>query len=117
MSHYFKYNTIEDKIFNNDFVKADEILDPDGDLVPIKQFIQFIEIQSNVTRRPRWLQDHMEPAIAESKELNQTPLKPLSLWVSDDDGVVTTNSGNDKTLLLVQVGQTFNLTKAVKHAY
>ena len=36
LSHYFKYDTIEDKIPSNDFVKADEILDPDGDLVPIK---------------------------------------------------------------------------------
>ena len=59
----------------------------------------------------------MEPAIAESKELNQTPSKPLSMLVSDNDIVIATNSGNDKTSLLVQVGQTFNLTKAVKYAY
>ena len=70
-----------------------------------------------MTRRLHKLQDCMEPMIAESKELNQTPAKPFSMLVSDDNNNVATNSGNDKTSLLVQVRQTFNLTKAVKHAY
>ena len=65
----------------------------------------------------RWLQDHMELVIAESKELNQTPAKPLSMLVSDDNVIVTTNTGNDRKSLLVQVRQTFNLSKTVKHAY
>ena len=59
----------------------------------------------------------MEPAIVESKELNQTPNNPMFMLGSDDDDVVTTTSGNDKTLLIVKVEQTFNLTKAVKLAY
>ena len=59
----------------------------------------------------------MEPAIAESKQLNQTPAKLLSTLVSDDNNIVITNSGNNYKSLLVQVGQTFNLTKAVKCAY
>ena len=59
----------------------------------------------------------MEPAIAESKQLNQTPVRPLSVLVSDDEVVIVTNAGNNHKSLLVQVGQTFNLTKAVKHAY
>ena len=53
----------------------------------------------------------MEPVIAESKELNQTPVKLLPVLVSDHDDVVTIYSGNDKMSLIVQVGQTFNLTK------
>ena len=59
----------------------------------------------------------MEPAIAESKQLNQTPIRPLSMLVSDNNNVAITNAGNDNKLLLVQVEQTFNLTKAVKRAY
>ena len=59
----------------------------------------------------------MEPAIVESKELNQTPRNPISMLVSDNNNVITTTSGNDKTLLLVKVEQTFNLTKVVKLAY
>ena len=35
----------------------------------------------------------MEPAIAESKELNQTPAKPLSVLVSDNDNDNITNAG------------------------
>ena len=55
LSCYFEYDTTEDKIPDNDFIKADEILDPDGDLVPIERFV---EIQSNATRRLHQLQDH-----------------------------------------------------------
>ena len=40
LSHYFEYNTIEDKIPDNDFVKADEILDPDEDLIPVERFVE-----------------------------------------------------------------------------
>ena len=36
LSHYFEYDTIKDKIPDNYFAKADEILNPDRDLVPIK---------------------------------------------------------------------------------
>ena len=32
LSHYFEYDTID----NSDFVKADEILDPGGHLVPVE---------------------------------------------------------------------------------
>ena len=59
----------------------------------------------------------MEPDITESKELNQIPTRPLSIVVSDNDDVVATNADNDKTLLLIKVGETFNLTKTVRHAY
>ena len=48
LSRYFEYNTIENKIPNNNFIKANEILNPDIDLVPVKRFV---EIQSNATRR------------------------------------------------------------------
>ena len=59
----------------------------------------------------------MEPAIAESKELNQTPVNQSSILVSGNNNIIATNSGSNKTSLLVQVEKTFNLTKAVKHAY
>ena len=36
LSHYYEYNTIEDEYPNSEFVKADEILDPDRDLAPIQ---------------------------------------------------------------------------------
>ena len=39
LSHYYDYNTIEDEYPNSEFIKADEILDPDGDLAPVQWFV------------------------------------------------------------------------------
>ena len=36
LSCYYEYDTIEDQYPNSEFVKADEILDPDGDLAPVQ---------------------------------------------------------------------------------
>ena len=47
LSHYYEYNTIEDEHPNSEFIKVDELLDPDGDLAPIQQFV---EIWNNVIR-------------------------------------------------------------------
>ena len=33
--HYYEYDTIEDEYPNSEFVKADELLDLDGDLAPV----------------------------------------------------------------------------------
>ena len=40
LSCYYDYNTIEDEYPNCEFVKDDELLDPDGDLAPIQQFVE-----------------------------------------------------------------------------
>ena len=40
LSRYYEYNTIEDEYPNSEFIKADEILDPDGDLAAIQRFIE-----------------------------------------------------------------------------
>ena len=40
LSHYYEYDTIKDEYPNSKFVKADEILDPDGDLAPIQRFVE-----------------------------------------------------------------------------
>ena len=40
LSCNYEYDAIEDKYPNTEFVKADEILDADGDLAPIQQFIE-----------------------------------------------------------------------------
>ena len=40
LSHYNEYDTIEDEYPNSEFVKVDEILDPDGDLAPVQGFIE-----------------------------------------------------------------------------
>ena len=33
---YYEYDTIEDEYPNSESIKADEILDPDGDLAPVQ---------------------------------------------------------------------------------
>ena len=40
MSRYYEYDTIEDEYPNSKFIKADKILDPDGDLAPVQQFVE-----------------------------------------------------------------------------
>ena len=36
LSRYYEYDTIEDEYPNSEFIKADKILDPDGELAPIQ---------------------------------------------------------------------------------
>ena len=36
LSRYYEYDTFEDEYPNSEFVKPDEILNPDGDLAPIQ---------------------------------------------------------------------------------
>ena len=40
LSHYYKYDTIEDVHPDKKFIKADEILDPDGELLLVKRFVE-----------------------------------------------------------------------------
>ena len=40
LSCYYEYDTIEDEYPNSEFVKADKMLDLDGDLAPIQRFIE-----------------------------------------------------------------------------
>ena len=55
LSRYYEYNTIEGEYPNSEFIKADEILDPDGDLAPIQRFV---EIQNHAIRRSQRLQEN-----------------------------------------------------------
>ena len=69
LSHYYKYDTIEDKHPNKEFVKADEVLDPNGELLPVEIFV---EIWNNMIRQSCGLQDKPSDAVAESVALNNT---------------------------------------------
>ena len=40
LSHYYEYYTIEDEYPDSEFIKADELLDPDGGLAPVQQFVE-----------------------------------------------------------------------------
>ena len=62
-------DTIEDEYPNSEFVKADKILVPDGDLAPIQQFI---EICNYAIRRLQRLQEKIPAAWLESQMLNET---------------------------------------------
>ena len=59
LSRYYEYDTIEDEYPNSKFIKADEILDPDGDLAPVQRFV---EIQNQAIRRSQRLQEKTPPA-------------------------------------------------------
>ena len=40
LSHYYEYDTAENKHPNKEFIKADEVLDSDGELLPVKRFVE-----------------------------------------------------------------------------
>ena len=75
ISCYYKYDTIEDKHPNKEFIKADEILDPDGELLPVERFI---EIQNNMIRESCRLKDKPSNTLAESVAINNTNNTPDS---------------------------------------
>ena len=85
LSRYYEYDTIEDEYPNSKFVKADEILDPDGDLAPIQQFI---EIWNQAIRRSQRLQEKTPTVRLESQMINETFNNiPEEKEISDEDTI------------------------------
>ena len=101
---------------NKDFIKADEILNPDGDLTPLERFI---EIWNHAIQKSWWLLDWIKPAVAESSMLNQSWVdKPTMVPPYDDDAIAIT-SGNDTefvrdyTLLKSTTGHRWTWTRCI----
>ena len=69
LSRYYEYDTVEDKHPNKEFVKADEILDPEGELLPVERFV---EIRTNAIRKSCRLKAKPSDAVAESVAINNT---------------------------------------------
>ena len=89
LSCYYEYDTIEDEYPNSEFIKADKILDLDGDLAPVQRFI---EIQNNVIRRSQRLQERTP---TESQMLNETFNNiPVEQEAEDDDTIIYTSGSN-----------------------
>ena len=40
LSRYYEYDTVEDNHPDKEFIKADEILDPEGELLPVERFVE-----------------------------------------------------------------------------
>ena len=93
LSCYYKYNTIKDKHPDIEFVKANKILDPDRELLPVKRLI---EIQNNMIKESCRLKDKPSNTLAESVAINNTNTTPDSISSPDNDDIVVINSGNDK---------------------
>ena len=114
LSHYYEYDTIEDKHPDRDFVKADKILDPDGELLPVERLV---EIWNNPIRQSHRLQDKSSDAVAESVAINNTNKTTESVSSLDNEDVIAIDSSNDKESLHIHIEQLFNLTTTVKQAY
>ena len=101
---------IEDEYPNSEFVKADEILDPDGDLALIQQFI---ETQNNAVRRSQRLQERTPAARLESQMFNETFNNiPVEQETEDNDTIAYTSGSNGKPLL-ASIKKEFNLNKNI----
>ena len=115
LSCYYEYNTIEDEHPNSEFVKADKILDLDGDLAPIQQFI---EIQNNAIRRLQRLQEKIPAVRLESQMLNETFNKvPVEQEQQEDDDTIAYTSANNGKLLLMIIKKEFDLNKIIMKFY
>ena len=114
LSRYYEYDTIEDEYLNSEFVEADEILDPDGDLAPIQQFV---EIWNNVIRILQRLQERTPTARLESQMLNETFNNiPVEQETTDEDTIVYTAGSNRKPLLAL-IEKEFNLNQIIWKFY
>ena len=114
LSHYYEYDTIEDIHPNKEFVKFDEILDPDGKLLPVEIFV---EIPNNAIGKSHTLKDKPSNNMAESVALNNTSNTSDSVSSLDNEDITASTSGNDKESLHTCIEQSFNLTSSVKKAY
>ena len=100
-----------DKHPDKEFVKADEVIDPNGELLPVERFI---EIQNNVIRQSRRLQDKPSNTMAESVALNNTNKNTDSVSSLDNEDVIAINAGNDKESLHICIDQAFDLNSTIK---
>ena len=114
LSHYYEYDTIEDEHPNSEFIKADELLDLDGDLAPIQQFI---EIQNNMIRSLQRLQEKIPAAQLESQILNETFNNVLVEQEQEDDDTITYTSANNGKPLLTMIKKKIDLNKTIMKFY
>ena len=114
LSRYYEYDTIEDEYPNSKFVKADEILDPDGDLAPIQWFV---EIWNQVIRWSQRLQEKTPTGRLESQMLNETFNNiPEEKEISDEDTIIYTSGSNGKPLL-ASIKKEFDLNQVIEKFY
>ena len=114
MSCYYEYDTIEDEYSNSEFIKVDEILDPDGDLAPIQRFV---EIQNQAIRRSQRLQERTPTARLEIQMLNETFNNiPVEQETEDEETIVYTAGSNGKALLS-SIEKEFNLNQVIMKFY
>ena len=114
LSHYYEYNTIEDEYPNSEFIKVDELLNMDGDLAPIQQFV---EIWNNVVRRSQRLQEKTPAARLESQMLNETFNNTPAEQETEDDDTIAYTSGNNRKPLLTSIEKEFDLNKIIMKFY
>ena len=114
MSRYYEYNTIEDEYPNSECIKADELLDLDGDLAPVQRFV---EIQNNAVRRLQRLQEKIPAAQLESQMLNVSFNNAPVEQEPEDNDTITYTSGNNRKPLLMLSEKEFNLNKTIMEFY
>ena len=114
LSCYYEYDTIEDEYPNSKFIKAHEILNPNGDLAPVQQFV---EIQSQAIRRSQRLQERTPTARLESQTLNETFNNiPEEQEIPDEDTIICTVGSNRKPLLTL-IKKEFDLKQIIRKFY
>ena len=111
---YYEYDTIKDEHPNSEFIEADKLLDPDGDLAPVQWFM---EIQNNTIRRSQRLQEKIPAVRLESQMLNETFNNvPVEQEQEYNDTIAYTSANNGK-LLPTMIKKKFDLNKIIMRFY
>ena len=114
LSYYYEYDTIEDEYPNSKFIKADELLDPDGELIPIQQFI---EIQNNAIRKSQRLQEKTPTPRLEGQMLNGTFKNIPVEQETEDNDIIAYTPGSNRKPLLKSIEKDFDLNDTIMKFY
>ena len=105
LSQYYENNSPDDHHPDHNFVSADMKLNPDGELIPIKQYA---EMCTAATRRSTHLAEKAEQRVLDSDQMNNQVNDVVTYPDSDDDPPAFT-SGADGQSLHISVERDINL--------
>ena len=113
LSRYYENDDPDDHHPDHDFVSADEKLDPDGELIPVKRYA---EMRTAATSRSTRLDEKAKQRVLDSDRMNQQVDDTVADPDSDDDPPAFT-SGADGQSLHVSIERDINLARLVRAHY
>src|SRR6266481_4874454 len=114
LSHYYETDGPDDHHQEHEFVSADSRLDPDGELLPIQQYV---ELRTAAARRSRRLAEHVEQRVFDSDAMNNDAVAVSDEVPAPDDEPIAFTSGANGQSPRAHVERDINLTRLVRRYY